>query len=193
MAGFAALSSGALGASAAAEKPKQPEFVKLESGLSYQDKVKRSGALVNLEQSVAAVSPPSSTQAHNTTTRHPYPAILDHVGEGAMSIHADVVKKKIVVWSGLLPYVNILASFFSCYFSGRRGDASRFVVSSRTYYDAYRQGDLVIVDYIAYLRDGTIFDNTVKRGKPVAFQVSLSLCVCVCVCVRACVRVCVCA
>mmetsp|Transcript_49959 Transcript_49959/g.104262 ORF Transcript_49959/g.104262 Transcript_49959/m.104262 type:complete len:218 (-) Transcript_49959:193-846(-) len=33
------------------------------------------------------------------------------------------------------------------------------------------QGDLVIVDYIAYLRDGTIFDNTKKRGKPVAFQV----------------------
>ncbi len=56
MAGFAALSSGALGASAA-EKAKQPEFIKLESGLSYQDKVKKTGALVNLEQSVAAVSP----------------------------------------------------------------------------------------------------------------------------------------
>jgi len=34
-------------------------------------------------------------------------------------------------------------------------------------------GSFVIVDYIAYLRDGTIFDNTVKRGKPVAFQVSI--------------------
>ena len=34
-------------------------------------------------------------------------------------------------------------------------------------------GSFVIVDYIAYLRDGTIFDNTVKRGKPVAFQVPI--------------------
>mmetsp|Transcript_16046 Transcript_16046/g.31698 ORF Transcript_16046/g.31698 Transcript_16046/m.31698 type:complete len:208 (-) Transcript_16046:115-738(-) len=32
-------------------------------------------------------------------------------------------------------------------------------------------GDFVIVDYIAYLRDGTIFDNTVKRGKSVALQI----------------------
>jgi hypothetical protein len=34
-------------------------------------------------------------------------------------------------------------------------------------------GDFVVINYIAYLRDGTIFDNTVKRGKPVAFQVAL--------------------
>uniref|UniRef100_A0A7S0NFI8 peptidylprolyl isomerase n=1 Tax=Hanusia phi TaxID=3032 RepID=A0A7S0NFI8_9CRYP len=33
------------------------------------------------------------------------------------------------------------------------------------------EGDFVVIDYIAYLRDGTIFDNTRKRGKPVAFQV----------------------
>merc|ERR1711966_287306 len=36
---------------------------------------------------------------------------------------------------------------------------------------AVGQGTFVIVDYIAYLKDGTIFDNTKKRGKPVAFQV----------------------
>lgn len=35
-------------------------------------------------------------------------------------------------------------------------------------------GDFVVINYIAYLRDGTIFDNTVKRGKPVAFQVALT-------------------
>jgi hypothetical protein len=34
-------------------------------------------------------------------------------------------------------------------------------------------GDFVVINYIAYLRDGTIFDNTIKRGKPVAFQVAL--------------------
>lgn len=32
-------------------------------------------------------------------------------------------------------------------------------------------GDFVILDYVAYLKDGTIFDNTKKRGKPLAFQV----------------------
>lgn len=32
-------------------------------------------------------------------------------------------------------------------------------------------GDFVVINYIAYLRDGTIFDNTVKRNKPLAFQV----------------------
>eukprot|EP00293_Proteomonas_sulcata_P021495 CAMPEP_0184297868 /NCGR_PEP_ID=MMETSP1049-20130417/8742_1 /TAXON_ID=77928 /ORGANISM="Proteomonas sulcata, Strain CCMP704" /LENGTH=206 /DNA_ID=CAMNT_0026607791 /DNA_START=47 /DNA_END=667 /DNA_ORIENTATION=- len=36
---------------------------------------------------------------------------------------------------------------------------------------AVGQGTFVIVDYIAYLRDGTIFDNTKKRGKPAAFQI----------------------
>lgn len=36
------------------------------------------------------------------------------------------------------------------------------------------EGSFVIIDYIAYMRDGTIFDNTVKRGKPVAFQVLLA-------------------
>ena len=35
-------------------------------------------------------------------------------------------------------------------------------------------GDFVVINYIAYLRDGTIFDNTIKRGKPVAFQVAMS-------------------
>ena len=34
-------------------------------------------------------------------------------------------------------------------------------------------GDFVVINYIAYLRDGTIFDNTIKRGKPVAFQVDM--------------------
>jgi FKBP-type peptidyl-prolyl cis-trans isomerase len=33
------------------------------------------------------------------------------------------------------------------------------------------EGDFVVINYIAYLRDGTIFDNTVKRGKPLAFQI----------------------
>lgn len=54
VAGLAVLSSGALSASAG-EAAKQPEFVKLESGLTYQDKVKKTGPLANLEQSVAPV------------------------------------------------------------------------------------------------------------------------------------------
>lgn len=34
-----------------------------------------------------------------------------------------------------------------------------------------RDGDLVVIRYIGYLSDGTIFDNTNVRGrKPVAFQ-----------------------
>ncbi|KAJ1493233.1 hypothetical protein T484DRAFT_2800433 [Baffinella frigidus] len=36
---------------------------------------------------------------------------------------------------------------------------------------AVQDGDFVIIDYIAYLKDGTIFDNTKKRGKPLTFQV----------------------
>jgi FKBP-type peptidyl-prolyl cis-trans isomerase len=35
---------------------------------------------------------------------------------------------------------------------------------------AAQEGDFVIIDYIAYLKDGTIFDNTKKRGKPLTFQ-----------------------
>lgn len=36
---------------------------------------------------------------------------------------------------------------------------------------AVSPGDFVVINYIAYLRDGTIFDNTVKRKKPLAFQI----------------------
>jgi len=35
---------------------------------------------------------------------------------------------------------------------------------------AVNPGDFVVINYIAYLKDGTIFDNTIKRGKPLAFQ-----------------------
>lgn len=54
VAGLAVLSSGALNAFAG-EAAKKPAFVKLESGVSYQEKVKNTGPLANLEQAVAAV------------------------------------------------------------------------------------------------------------------------------------------
>jgi len=36
---------------------------------------------------------------------------------------------------------------------------------------AVSPGDFVVINYIAYLKDGTIFDNTIKRKKPLAFQI----------------------
>eukprot|EP00286_Rhodomonas_abbreviata_P019494 CAMPEP_0181301570 /NCGR_PEP_ID=MMETSP1101-20121128/7495_1 /TAXON_ID=46948 /ORGANISM="Rhodomonas abbreviata, Strain Caron Lab Isolate" /LENGTH=209 /DNA_ID=CAMNT_0023406885 /DNA_START=11 /DNA_END=640 /DNA_ORIENTATION=- len=82
-------------------------------------------------------------------------AAIAGIAQGASAATAAPPKEKVVKLENGLAYVD-------------KGKREGMLAGLE---QAVGGGDFVIVDYIAYLRDGTIFDNTKKRGKPVTFQV----------------------